>query len=346
MPRSDKFSKDRDYVLGVFYLYYPSGDKYQKDKPIRALESILSRFKCKKTIFYIDNSSRGDYARKISDNEYELSGDNSFFEFSGWQRGIDFSKKKNLPCDAFLFVNDKFLYSSFFHRQLVNPAAMRCAIGNNAMVGKRMFFSVSGQIMGNPLIPYVRTHIFMLSKKVTDALGSIVSIDRRSLERFFIANYDPTIQLFRLDAPVSQEIKEFIFSHVTMKWYRKKPYESENFEVLRNKAASILNSMLLSLRVRQLGYPLIALDKTEKFFSKDFSINQINQSWFKEKAFDEKTAIVPTSKFWAKNALFYRHLPPKQPTKKILENLSATQPGKKIFKNFLKRILENSPGHL
>jgi hypothetical protein len=298
----------------VLYLFYPNGQQYQKDKPIRALKKILSRFECTKYIIYINNAAGSDFLQKISENEFEISGDNSHMEFSGWQKGIDFSKKNNLPCDAYLFVNDMFLHDSFFHRRLVNQAVLECALDHQAMVGSQRRLPVSGKIMGNDIIPYVRTHLFIISKKIVDALGSLISIDRQSMERFFIPYYDPAIYLFRENAPISQNVKDFIFFYLTSTWYRKKPYKPQNFEILRNKALSLLNAFLLSIRVRQLDYPLISYSKTKFFLSQAFSADQINQVWFKESENNSRAPAELVNKFWLKKTPPYRHLPKKKPS--------------------------------
>ena len=279
---------------------YPNGNGYKKDKPIRELKGILSRLDCKKQIIYINNRAKENYECKISENEWEISGDNSCLEFSGWQKGVDFVKAINLPCDAFIFVNDMFLHRSFIHRSLINQKTVERAINNNAMIGWQMRLPLSGKIMGNDVIPYLRTHIFVIPKIILDSLGSVVTINQEAAKRFFIPEYDPSQRLLRCDAPLSKEMSDFIFSYVTSKWHNKKPYTRENFESLRNKAASILNSFLLSIRVEQLGYPLLSFGNSKLSFFQAPCLFQSHQA--------------PVNQFWLRNLLFYRYLPEKKPT--------------------------------
>ena len=84
-------AKNEEAYLTVLYLMYPNGNGYKKDKPIRELKGILSRLDCKKQIIYINNRAKENYECKISENEWEISGDNSCLEFSGWQKGVDFA---------------------------------------------------------------------------------------------------------------------------------------------------------------------------------------------------------------------------------------------------------------
>ena len=298
-------------VLCVLYLLYPSGKRYRKETPIRALKNILSRLRSKYILIYINNAEEGTSVRKISDREYEIGGDNSFFEFSGWQKGIDFVKQNNIPCEAFLFVNDTFLESSFLHRQLINQQSVECAIRHQALVGKKMFSSVSGTIMGNALDAYIRTHIFITSSRVINSLKSIVSINTQTVERFFVDRYQPGLALFKENAPLSEEIKNFIFSHVTSVWRRKKTYDAESFQLLRGKAASILNSFLLSIRAKQWGYPLISYGKVKFVLSQSMSLGQIKDLWSYSPADAGTVQSTSNNRFWLRKIPFYRHLPKK-----------------------------------
>ena len=154
--------------------------------------------------------------------------------------------------------------------------------------------------MGNGIIPYLRTHIFIMPKVALNSLGSVVSIDQEAAKRFFIPAYDPTIPLLRTDAPLSKELSDFIFSYVTSKWHNKMPYRRENFELLRNKAVSILNSFLLSIRVSQLGYPVMSFSNTKSLFFQDRC--------------SYKSYQAPANRFWLTNYPFYRYLEQKRPT--------------------------------
>lgn len=245
--------------FAVLYLWYPQGENYRKDKPIKQLKKMLSRFRVKPHIIYINNSNgNSDYINKISKNEYEISGDNSSREFSGWQKGIECINRLRLKYNAVLFVNDMFLHNSFTHRHFINQAALDCALKYDAIVGKRMALPTQGHIINKPLIPYVRTHIFMASKTLIDALGPLPSFNESAWDKFFISHYNPSAKLFRRGAPISNSIKDFIFNYLTSVWYNKKPHNKKNFEFLKNKAKSILNAIMLSMRTHELFYyPLV-----------------------------------------------------------------------------------------
>ncbi len=311
-------------TLGVLYLYYPDTDKYQKEKPMAALKKIIARLSCQAHIIYINNAASKDYVQQISDHEYEISGDNSSFEFSGWQKGLDFIKDKGLCCDAFLFANDMFLHDSLVDRWRINDDALKGAIKYKAMVGKKAHLPVEGDIAGNEIMPYIRTHLFFVSATLMAALGNIISVDRFLKDRLFIPSYEASVPLFRPEAPLSSDLKDFIFHHVTSNWNRKKPYTRPHFDLLKGKAVSILNACLLSIRAKQLGYPLISLSKAPKLLSRSLSLDEIDGLWYRGHHSHRPKIQASQERFWFSNSRIYRQLPKS--------------------KNFLKKFF--SPNHL
>ena len=297
----------------VLYLLYPTGPAYDRETPLRAVRTVAARLPGSKIIVSIDNSAFHPFSAQLSENEFSIGGDNTYLEFSGWQRGLDFVRDRDFAGDVCLFANDTFLSQSIFHRYLVNEAALRCALKYHAMVGKRMIPPVTGDILGNPLMPYARTHLFMMPFDLIERLGSVVSLDSRSIDELMLPRYDPGIPLFRPDAPISRPIRDFVTGHLNYSWYRKKPYIAEHFEELRAKAISILNAFLLSMRVYQLGYPLISYNRARRFLDEDRTPEDILREWNDDRSRskdDSEDTPAATNRFWQK-AGFYRQLPEK-----------------------------------
>jgi len=298
----------------ILYLLYPTGPSYQREKPLRALQKIAARLPGRKTIVYIDNSAPGSFSERLGENEFAVGGDNTYLEFSGWQKGLEFVRGRGLVGDVCLFANDTFLNQSILHRRLVNAAALRCALKYDAMVGKRMVPAVAGQILGNPLVPYVRTHLFMLPSRVLAKLRSLLSLDRRSIDQLLLREYDPAVPLFRADAPISKSIRDLITSHLHSSWYRKKPYTAEHFDELRAKAISILNAFLLSMRVHQMGYPLVSYARASAFLDEDRTPEDISGEWCDHREWGDDTSEPRqngANRFWASGSPLYRHVPGK-----------------------------------
>ncbi len=300
----------------ILYLLYPTGASYRREQPIRALHKIAARLPGPKTFVYIDNSVPSTVVQQVGENEFAIGGDNTYLEFSGWQRGLDFARERGLLGDACLFANDQFLHQSLFHRRLVNSAALECALRYDAMVGQRMIPPVTGQILGNPIIPYVRTHLFLVSSRVLDKLSSLLSLDQRAIHQLFLDGYDPAVPLFRSDAPISKSIRDLITSHLHSSWYRKKPYTAEHFDALRAKAISILNAFLLSVRVHQMGYPLLPYSRAGAYAraTADFDAALCDAVWCGNYAWEgvtPETGRAATNRFWDQGSPFYRQVPEK-----------------------------------
>jgi hypothetical protein len=273
--------------IGVVYLFFQSGPSYDKEKPIRGLKQILAGMPGHKTIVYVDNSFRGSpYTHRLSADQHSVSGDNRYLEFSGWQKGIDYLRSQGNRPDVWLLANDTLLAQSAIQRFVFGPDAVDCAMMRRAIIGRRQWLSedakILGQgeeIMGNALIPYVRTHFFMVASEIIEQLSSIVSLDDSLIDKMFIREFDASIPLFRENAPLSEGTRQIIFSHLTNDWYRRKPYVADHFERLRGKAISILNEILLSLRIDQLGYSLISYTKAGTFLDEKITGAQIRAEW-------------------------------------------------------------------
>jgi hypothetical protein len=297
--------------ITILYLLYPRGPGYQKEKPIRELHRILSRLPGHKTVVYIDNSASEAPVEMLSDNEYAISGDNTYLEFSGWQRGLDFLRNRRLSGDVCLFANDTLLAQSWFHRRMLNQAVVECAYRHRAMVGQRMSLRATGEIMGNLLIPYVRTHLFLLPQAVVDELGSVVSLDGHSIDRMLLPAYDPSIHLFQPDAPVSKSIREYLLFHLHSSWHRKQPYCAGRFDELRGKAISILNAILLSMRVHGMGYPLVSFANASRRLRIDPAPARLRAEWIDGYGQIPTTGKTAFNKFWQPDLAFYQRIPGK-----------------------------------
>lgn len=294
----------------ILYLFYPTGPHYEKERPIRELRRIAGRLPGRKTIVYIDNSETSRTApRQSGENEYAIGGDNTSMEFSGWQAGVEFLRDRGLQGDVCLFANDTFLARSRFHRRLLTRGAVECATRHSAMVGKRMVLNAQGRILGNPLIPYIRTHLFLLPRRVVDELDTVVSLDHRSTDRLLLPGFDPSVHLFQGDAPISRPVQDYLRFHLHSVWYRRRPYNAENFEQLRGKTISILNALLLSIRVYDLGYPLVSLANVSRFLRANPSIGRLRSEWIGRHDRPRPGNGASPDRFWRPGSAAYRRVP-------------------------------------
>jgi hypothetical protein len=310
---------------------YPAGPRYNPQKLIQALRHILSRLPGHKRIVVVDNAwPDSRYARELGPDDFEISGDNRYREFSGWQKGIEFLRGQATSTDVWLLANDTFLTQSRIQRFAFRRDALNCAVRHDAIVGKRMTLPAGAEIMGNPLIPYVRTHLFHLSSSIMERLGSVVSLDAGTIDRLLLSEFDPSTPLFRKDGPISEVARQVIFSHLTKDWYRRKPYTADHFEDLRGKAISLVNSFLLSLRIHQLGYPLISYTKAAAFLDDRVTLERIRRAWLGGFQSMPAPAQERVSGIWGVPHDFYRHIPPRKRalTMSSLLELLESRPGR------------------
>jgi hypothetical protein len=92
------------------------------------------------------------------------------------------------------------------------------------------------------------------------------------------------------------------------------PYKAEHFDELRAKAISILNAFLLSMRVYQMGYPLVSYARALAFLDANATAENINAEWCeRDDLRRERTEAIQNGSnlFWAKGKPVYRPMPAK-----------------------------------
>jgi hypothetical protein len=116
------------------------------------------------TLVSIDNFGEEKGAVELSDRHFDIGGDNTQWEFSGWKKANDFFVARGMDADVALFVNDSFLtsvargYDVYWFQNAFNaltlPAAKRFAFG---LIGDADPGTV---ILGRPIRRYLVTNFF------------------------------------------------------------------------------------------------------------------------------------------------------------------------------------------
>jgi hypothetical protein len=207
---------------------------------------------CEITIITIDNKIEMEYFKQISGNEIIINGDNTLWEFSGWQKGLEYIYKNNIEYDGVIFVNDAFLAPAGGGSDLsniINDLAIKKCISKNMMVGQ-LAGENTNEFIGKIFISnYFRTHCFMLSKKIIETIQVIPTIDKTFLD--MCINTKPSKKIFKKDSPLSRNLEKILILHIT-KWWHSKINIQNNWDLFRMKVLAILNEMLLTAKIR--GY--------------------------------------------------------------------------------------------
>jgi hypothetical protein len=281
-------------TVGVVYLMYPQGSSYKKEKPLGALRKVIDGFDRQTTLVVVDNAAEGEFERQIDSNEYEISGDNDQYEFSGWQKGLQFIRSNDLEADLLIFVNDVFLADSFWDRRYLNNFVLRCSFINDALIGSRKTMAIDGEVFGLPVGNYIRTHQFVASRRLIDALERLPAFSDKEWDRILLPRFHPDIKLFRQTPLISGAVRDFVFEYLTRHWHRAVPYNQANFNCLRGKAVSLLNSLLLTTRVLSLQHPVIPFPQVRTTLTFGVIPKQLDAWWNDRYSLDDDPAVAET----------------------------------------------------
>lgn len=222
-------------------------------------------------IITIDNSLENEHFEQVAENEIKINGDNSLWEFSGWQAGLKYIYDNKIDYDVVIFANDSFLAPAGGNTDLsglINDEAIENAYKQNAMVGQFVSIGEGISINGIYIYNYARTHCFLLNRKIVEKIRCLPTVDydflnkciseKPDISSFKFENIEKLIidgslekLYFKADAPLSKNFMKFIIEHLTQRWHSKMNV-FENWELFRGKILAYLNEMLLTAKVREL----------------------------------------------------------------------------------------------
>jgi len=220
------------------------------------LRRILGDLHYQQRFLIIRNELPETPASALSDSMFEMGGDNSVFEFSGWQKGIESDLCRDFDPDIYLFANDEYLSGGLASLPVLNNECIDFVCRNTALAGRMRRIPVDVRYQGRDITPYVQTHIFLMHREIVQKLGSIVS--ECSSVPFIKPEYSQ--DMFTENEIWNDEFKDYVYHLLTQRWHgRGMRYCSENYAFFKRKVHCIINELFLSDRVRALGYPLLNL---------------------------------------------------------------------------------------
>lgn len=260
--------------IAVIFLVY--GDKHISSG-IGCIQSILSRMFKNVAIEYlvVDNSLPVGFVRKKKNYEY-IGGDNSLWEFSGWDLGYTYLKQKGVFTDTtlVLFANDTFHrrayknggdFLSVFDKDIVQDKdVLRSAIGYMDD------FPTNVSLNGISYNSWIRSNIFFLPYNIVEILYPLsITIDERIIFSFDLDKFwsDTDFISDNWKAYISSwlfGIENKKFPEYRLHWIKSEPLTSENHDFFRKKALCILSEHYLSARIHDLGIQIIDTNIFEK----------------------------------------------------------------------------------
>ncbi len=250
--------------LAVVYVQYNT-QKYPDS--LRKLRSYLSKARGLKPVYVVvDNRDEGDGWHVGDDNSFYLQGNNRDREFSGWQLGIDFLHERNIKCDVILFVNEAFesIRPSYLEKRSVKWLTLK-SMFLHAVIGYVDTVWEKGRINGRVSRIWVNTNCFFMPAALTYRLGDLVSIDSDAIANYLPEKFPGYESVFVDDAPIDRVYRRRIIRWLTEEWHSRFELTDATWPLFRAKAIAILNEALLSIRIRDLGAPILP-DSVPFFF--------------------------------------------------------------------------------
>lgn len=208
-------------------------------------------------IVVVDNAlERG--IRQQEDGHLILGGDNSRFEFSGWDAGLE---QVDLHAyDGVLFVTEAFRFSHQDYLARFNRDTLELAVRHGAAIGHLDSTPEPVQLHYMTSRAWLRTAFFFLPMSVVHRLGK-VSSPLREEDLFGHAPDAP----FSANAPISRNLISYILGWLTgngkraapdAKWHSEFVLNDETFDYFRKKTVAILNERMLTARLTALQVPV------------------------------------------------------------------------------------------
>jgi hypothetical protein len=227
--------------IAIIYLQYDK-DKYPYSFPY--VFGHLNKLSYDKQYFLIDNKVESGGVQKF-DNVFVLPGDNSNWEFSGWQKGLDYVKN-NIDCDLVLFLNDsltsyrdhKMLELNMLEEILDHSFSNSIFCGRLDMVEHEMYF------MDYDVRSWICTNCFAAPR----SLFENVDIDNSHL--FEVEDIAKSLDFFMSSDKLNKGLKTHIYNWLTYQWHGRFDINSD-IQLFKNKTKAILNEKLLTVKIRE-----------------------------------------------------------------------------------------------
>ena len=210
-------------------------------------------------VVVVDNALPRDVVDQRSDGSVLIGGDNSSREFSAFDRAIEFAGADIWSYDFVHFATSAFntLYVAYLDRFV--PSLLAAAAGRPACIGHIDCYNEPVEVATYQAQHWIRSCFFFLPPAEVKALGSLVSIaDGR---RYFSGDPDAP---FRADAPLDGQYREYITQWLTgagvgqgVTWHSTFRVTPDTLGAFEQKARTLLNEQLLSIRLQALGCRLV-----------------------------------------------------------------------------------------
>lgn len=188
-----------------------------------------------------------------------IPGSNLNHEFSGWQEGLDFLSKSLQNYRYVIFANDTFARPDSDARKFLLLPKLTLAITSSrlhdavGLIHHHPTLRLSGDLGKYNVVNWICTGCFALSGSVLCRLRGVV--DYSSVCLAYISDSDEDIILNNKASKALREYIDLWLADAANGWYNAipRPRTTDEISLLRKKSLMILDEMMLSIKVKEVG---------------------------------------------------------------------------------------------
>jgi hypothetical protein len=232
--------------ISVVYLQY---DRNKYPYSFQYITGYLNKIDAEISYVVVDNFNCNKSIEKFG-NVRVMGGDNTNWEFSGWQKGFEYTRN-NIDSDLIIFCNDslcsyshRMLEVEYLEKMLLSAVERKLFIGKVDRVAK-----VDFDFMNYNLNEWICSNIFAAAPCAFDD----VAIDNSIM--FDIDLIAGDVDGFLANDSIGINLRKHIYNWLSYYWHGNFNVRS-NIELFKNKTKAILNEMLLTAKMRENDYIL------------------------------------------------------------------------------------------
>jgi hypothetical protein len=241
--------------------------RYGEERYCNALDELADLYRRRapeliRSTVVIDNALPASLSKELGSDGLLIGGDNTWWEFSGWQRAISELGSEIKKYDVVHLVTSAFrtLYTDFLERFC--PQIAKLAAEHPIAVGHIDYYPHPVRVETFVSRHWIRSSFWLINTFELLRLRSLVSLYNVS-ELFSVQGEWP----FAEAAQLSYGYQKLIYNWLTMRggtgqgttWHSRFEFNDTTRTLFQNKTAAILNEHLLSIRLRAQGTRVLDL---------------------------------------------------------------------------------------
>ncbi|MCS7092176.1 MAG: hypothetical protein NZM26_02395 [Patescibacteria group bacterium] len=255
----------------IFVLFVQFGDQH-RTSGIARIKKFLADLGLKKTpliILVIDNSIEKSTEIVFGPHEHFISGDDSTYEFSGWDKGIKYIERHFCirHDDLIILANDTFHrnYGDDYLQLFLKKQILLCR-SENFLYGYKDAYPKPVSLFGLTVSSWLRSSFLICSYATLNMLRPLAIPFANDI--LFSKNYK---QFFHDNVPLSNNYKQYLRTWLfgekdptgefQEKWHSQRPLTQDNFSLFKGKTRAILSEHYLSARALNKGIKLLGVNE-------------------------------------------------------------------------------------